>query len=345
LSSRAIQPESVTFISPSVGWVLGLSLCGEARCLRLAKTIDGGVDWTWVAAESLSAVPLGPQWRLRFADSQDGWISGPLLFATHTAGRTWTRTAFPGAGTPGGAVADLETADGRVYAEIAEGVNPGTIGPVVLFESPTSIDSWRAVSGVTTGPSGYPGGISVAQGVFWAMLHPAIVTAQGNQVLSTLYRSLDGVTWRSEPQPCPSATFASVAAATSGRVFIVCAGGGAAGSQEKSAYTSHNGGASYVRMADPPLAGDFEATAASPTDVSVAAASGATIIYASFDGARTWTTTLGVGDGGLGLSDLGFTTANQGVVIQGQTAYPQSLQLLMTRNGGHDWNPVAVTPT
>ena len=176
---------------------------------------------------------------------------------------------------------------------------------MVLFESPTSIDSWRAVSGVTTGPSGYAGGISVAQGVFWAMLHPAIVTAQGNQVLSTLYRSLDGVTWRSEPQPCPSATFASVAAATSGRVFIVCAGGGAAGSQEKSAYTSHNGGASYVRMADPPLAGDFEAIAASPTDVSVAAASGATMIYASFDGARTWTTTLGVGDGGLGLSASG----------------------------------------
>lgn len=176
------------------------------------------------------------------------------------------------------------------------------------------------------------------------MLHPAIVTPQGNQALSALYRSRDGVTWHSEPQPCPSTTVASVAAATSMRVFVVCAGGGAAGSQAKSEYRSDNGGASYQRTADPPFSGDFEAVAASPTSISVAAASGATLVYSSFDNGRTWTTTLEFGDGGLGLSDLGFTTATQGVVIHGQIAYPQSLQLLMTRDGGHTWNPVAVVP-
>lgn len=269
LSPRAIQPESVTFVSPYVGWVLGLSLCGEAPCLRLAKTVDAGTDWTWVTTASLSALPTVTQWRLRFADSQYGWISGPLLFATHDAGRTWTRVAFPGAGSPGGAVAALETANGRVYAEIAEGVDPDTYGPVVLFESPTNVDSWHPVSGVTTGGAGFAGEISLAQGVFWATLHPAIVTAQGSQALSTLYRSLDGVTWHSEPQPCPSDSVASVAAATSAQVFVVCAGGGAAGSQEKSAYVSNNGGASYQRVADPPFGGDFEAVAASPTDISV----------------------------------------------------------------------------
>jgi len=325
--------------------VLGLSLCAEAPCLRLAKTIDAGTDWTWVTTASLSALPTVTQWRLRFADSQDGWISGPLLFATHDAGRTWKRVAFPGAGSPGGAVASLEAANGRVYAEISEGVDPNTYGPVVLFESPTNVDSWHPVSGVSTGSSGFPGEISLAQGVFWATLHPAIVTAQGNTALSTLYRSLDGVTWHSEPQPCPSDSVASVAAATSARVFVVCAGGGAAGSQEKFAYVSSNDGASYLRVADPPFGGDFEAVAASPTDISVAASSGATEIYATFDNGRAWTTTFSIGDGGLGLSDLGFTTATQGVVIHGQTTYPQSLQLLMTRNGGHEWEPVAVTPT
>jgi hypothetical protein len=344
LSPRALRPESVTFVAPDVGWVLGLSLCGEAPCLRLAKTVDGGTVWTWVTTASLSALPTVTQWRLRFADSQDGWISGPLLFATHDAGRTWTRVAFPGAGSPGGAVAALETADGRVYAEIAEGVDPDTAGPVVLFESPTNVDSWHPVSGVSTGETGFAGEISLAQGVFWATLHPAIVTAQGSQALSAFYRSLDGVTWHSERQPCPSDTVASVAAATSARVFVVCAGGGAAGSQDKSAYVSNNDGASDQRVADPPFGGDFEAVAASPTDISVAASSGATGIDASFDGGRTWTGTLSIGDGGLGLSDLGFTTATQGVVIHGQTTYPQSLQLLMTRDGGHEWDPVAVTP-
>ena len=345
MSSRSIHPESVTFISADVGWVLGLSLCGEAPCLRLARTVDAGAHWTWVTAPTLSTLATGPQWRLRFADSENGWISGPLLLATHDGGRTWARVAFPGAGSPGGAVAALEAADGRVYAEIAEGLDPDTYGPVVLFESPTNIDSWHAVSGVTTGRSGFAGEISLAQGVFWASLHPAIVAAQGTQSLSTLYRSLDGVTWRSEPQPCPPQTVASVAAGTSSRVIVICAGGFAAGSQEKSAYVSNNAGSSYVRVADPPMEGDFQSVAASPSEISVAASSGATSIYASFDGGHTWTTTLLFGDGGLGLSDLGLTTPTQGVVIHGLSEYPESLQLLMTHDGGHHWEPVAVIPT
>jgi photosystem II stability/assembly factor-like uncharacterized protein len=231
-----------------------------------------------------------------------------------------------------------------VYAEIAEGTEPNTYGPVVLFESPVNVDSWHPVTGVTTGPAGFPGEISLAQGVFWATLHPAIVTAQGNEALSTLYRSLDGVTWHREPEPCPSTTVASVAAATSARVYVVCTDGFAAGSESKSAYRSDNDGASFRRVADPPFSGDFEAAAASPAGIALAAASGGTEIYASFTGGLTWTTTLGFGDGGLGLSDLGFTTATRGVVIHGQPAYPESLQLLMTRDGGRQWVPVDVNP-
>jgi photosystem II stability/assembly factor-like uncharacterized protein len=343
LSSSSIYPESVTFISPSVGWVLGLSRCGGALCARLAKTLDAGRTWIGVAT-NLSGVSPAVQWRLRFADGQDGWISGPFLFATHDAGRSWTRVAFPGEGSPGGSVAALETAGGRVYAEIAEGIDPNTYGPVVLFQSPTNVDSWHPVSGVSTGASGYPGQISLANGVFWVTLQAAIVSTQGNTTVSTLYRSVDGVTWRRESVPCPYETVATAAAATSTRVLVVCAGGAAAGSQFKSAYRSDNAGASYARVTDPPFAGDFQGVAGSPTSVAVVAASGASFIDASFDGGRTWTGTLAFGDGGLGLSDLGFTTATQGVVIHGSIAYPQSLQLLMTRDGGHAWAPVAVTP-
>ena len=298
-----------------------------------------------MASTGLSALSTVTQWRVRFADNDDGWISGPLLFATHDAGSTWTRVAFPGEGSSGASVEALETTGGRVYAEIAEGNEPNTGGPVVLFKSPTNRDSWQPVSGVTTGEAGFAGDISVAQGVFWATLHPAVVTAEGSTESSTLYRSLNGVTWRTEPQPCQSSWLATVAAATSARVYIVCTGGAAAGSQEKMAYVSNNDGASFQEVADPPLGGDFEAVAASPTGVSVAAASGATYIYASFNSGAAWTTAYGMGDGGLGLSDLGFTTATQGVVIHGQTNYPQSLQLLMTRDGGHQWETVAVNPT
>jgi hypothetical protein len=301
----------VTFISPDVGWVLGLSTCGVAQCLRLAKTLDAGRSWTWVSGVTLPVLALATRWELRFADTENAWISGSLLFATHDGGHTWRRIAFPGAGTPNAYVAALEAADGHVYAEIAEGNNRDTYGPVVLFGSLTGGDSWYPVPAVTTGPAGFAGEISLAQGVIWVMLHPAIVTPQGTQSQSALYRSLDGVTWRREPVACPSETSAAVAAATSSRVFLVCGGGGAAGSQSKSAYRSDNAGASYVRVADPPFEGELQDVAASPTSVSVAAASGATFISASFDAGRTWVGSLSIGDGGLGLSDLGFTTGRR----------------------------------
>ncbi|HEY6468940.1 MAG TPA: hypothetical protein VI434_04165 [Candidatus Dormibacteraeota bacterium] len=297
-----------------------------------------------MSTESLSSLSVSAQWELRFADSEDGWISGPRLYSTHDAGRVWTRIALAGLEAPNSSVGALEAADGRVYAEVAEGIEPNTLGPVVLFGSRTDSDAWYSVQSVTTGPAGFAGNISVAQGVFWLSLHPAIVTPQDSESLSTLYRSVDGITWRSEPQPCPSHSVATVAASTADRVFVVCADGLAAGSEGKTAYRSDNGGATYAAVADPPLGGDFEEVSAASSSVSVAASSGATEIYTSFDGGLTWLTTLTIGDAGLGLSELGFTTASQGVAIHGQTDYPDSLQLWMTRDGGRQWLAVPVNP-
>jgi hypothetical protein len=344
LSAATLHPESVTFISPDVGWVLGLSLCGTASCLRLATTADAGTSWSWAAGAVPTSISPSRHWEVRFADSEDGWISGSHLYATHNGGRTWAEVAFPGVGASA-TIGALEAADGRVYAEVAEGTEPNTGGPVALFGSPTNVDSWHAIPGVTTGGAGFAGDISLAQGVFWVMLHPAVVTEQETVESSTLYSSSNGITWHSKAEPCPSSTVANVAAATAARVFVVCAGGGAAGSQFKTAYVSENAGATYRQVTDPPFGGDFESVAASPTNVSVASASGATEIDSSFNGGVSWAGTYLSGDGGLGLSDLGFTTATQGVVIHGQVLYPQSLQLLMTRDGGHMWAPVTVIPT
>jgi hypothetical protein len=325
--------------------VLGLSECGGGQCLRLAKTLDAGRQWAWVASENLSSISTGDTWDLRFADALDGWISGPLLLSTHNGGRTWVPIPLPGLGTADGRVGALETADGRVFAEIAEGTDQNTYGPVVLFSSQISRDSWSPVPHVATGPAGYPGEISIAQGTIWVMLHPAVVTQQGNEVLSGLYRSTNGVSWRSSPIPCPASTVAGVAAATSTRVYIVCAGGGAAGSQEKTAYVSSDGGVSYRRIGDPPFSGDYEEAAASPLGLAVGAASGATGIDTTFNNGGTWTGTAMPGSGGgLPLTDLGFTTATQGVVVMGEVEYPSSLALFMTRNGGRDWAQVHVVP-
>jgi len=237
-------------------------------------------------------------------------------------------------------------ADGRVFAQVAEGTDQDTYGSVVLFSTEVSKDSWAAVGNVATGSAGYPGEISVAEGDIWAMLYPGVVSQDhGVEVHSLLYHSTDGLTWHSSLLPCPTSTVASVAAATSSRVFIVCSGGVAAGSQLKTAYLSIDGGASYKRVGDPPFAGDFDEVAASPVAFSVGAASGATYIYTTFNEGRDWATTSLPQPGGLPLSDLGFITPTQGVVIFGVPAYPQWLQLLMTRDGGHSWATIDLSPS
>jgi len=340
------RPESVTFVSPEVGLVIGFSTCGEVQCLRLARTVDAGHNWTWMTGGGLSALSLADRWQLRFADAQNGWISGPLLVATHNGGQTWTQIALPGLGSRTSSVGALEVAAGRVFAEVAEGTDQDTYGPVVLFTAEVSKDSWAAVGNVATGSAGYPGEISVAEGAIWAMLHPGVVSQDhGVEAHSLLYQSTDGVTWHSSLLPCPPFTVASVAAATSSRVFIVCSGGVAAGSQVKTAYLSSDGGASYKRVGDPPFAGDFDEVAASPLAFSVAVASGATYIYTSFNEGRDWATTYLPQTGGLPLSDMRFTTPTQGVVIFGVPAYPQWLQLLMTRDGGHSWATIDISPS
>ncbi len=198
------RPESVTFVSADVGLVIGLSTCGNVQCLRLAKTPDGGHTWTWVTGGGLPGLLLGDGWRLRFADAQNGWISGPLLFATHDGGRTWTQIALPSIGSRTGSVGALEVADGRVFAELAEGADQDTYGPIVLFSTQVSTDSWAAVGNVATRSAGYPGEISVAQGAIWAMLHPGVVSQDhGVEVHSLLYHSTDGGTWHSSLLPCP----------------------------------------------------------------------------------------------------------------------------------------------
>lgn len=340
LSPGELYPELVTFISQSVGFVIGPTTCGHTTCLRLATTRDAGVGWRWGTSTGLSSVTAAQWWRVRFANSLDGWISGPLLFATHDGGASWRPIHLPGLGTTYGGVAALEAADGHVYAEIAEGsgTNPG---PTVLFGSRVSINSWYPVPAVSTMANGGPSGISVSQGVFTATL-----PSSGNVAID-VYRSGDGVSWRKVSPACGmslSGFASSVTGITRTSIMAVCNTGGAAGSQGKVVYLSSDGGLTYQRVADPPIDGDTEATAGVGATLVIAAASGGTELYASFDSGRKWSTVVTLGSGGIPFTDLGFTTASQAVAIFGLPDYPSSFELYMTRDGGHQWIPTTVRP-
>lgn len=69
----------------------------------------------------------------------------------------------------------------------------------------------------------------------------------------------------------------------------------------------------------------------------VAASSGGSELYGSFDGGQSYTGVLTLDDGGLGWRDLGFTTDEQGVVVESGVSPGR---LWMTRDGGHHWRVV-----
>jgi hypothetical protein len=97
----------------------------------------------------------------------------------------------------------------------------------------------------------------------------------------------------------------------------------------------------------PGRGGDPEGlSAGSTSQLVVAAASGASMLYHSADGGAQWTTAYDEGDGGLGFNDLGFTTPADGVVVYGPAQSDGNAEsrpgwLLLTSDGGESWQPVS----
>jgi hypothetical protein len=168
------SPISVTFVSPSTGWVLGTSGCRSGRCLALRETTRAGRSWSARALPpallraadrkldgNLAATAPGAGLNIRFADLDDGWLFGnlpvagptgldaPELWDTHDGGRTWHRETLAVLGR-NSSILDLEAAAGRVHLMVLDAK------PSVAVESSTvSRDRWRSSSSVAFGlPAG-----------------------------------------------------------------------------------------------------------------------------------------------------------------------------------------------
>jgi photosystem II stability/assembly factor-like uncharacterized protein len=128
--------------------------------------------------------------------------------------------------------------------------------------------------------------------------------------------------------------------------YLICSGSAGAGSVEKLVFRTAGVGSGWQRLGRPPLAGGPAGlSAGSDRAIVIAASSGASELYRSADGGRTWQTALVERDGGAGWADLGFTTAIDGVVIHGPAIRDgegdgRPGQLLLTDDGGRTWRRV-----
>jgi hypothetical protein len=314
---------SVTFVSASEGWVLGTTkTCAHAPCTSVLRTTNGGRSWVGIPAprERLASPTASGLMRLRFADASDGFAFGSQLWATHNGGSSWHRVRqVPGY------ITDLEASAGRVYAL---SVNLRSARQIV-YSSPAGTDSWHRVSGLPVGKGyGGLGTITLHGTAAWIILN------------NRLYATQTGARWVKERVQCPVRWgISSVGAYSSRQITLLCSGLPAAGSTEKVVYVSGDGGAHFRKVGTPPAAGDGGLLAEpTPRHLFIATSSGATWLYVSTSAGRRWRDNLSLEDGGAGWSDFGFTTATQGVAVEGHPAFGS--HLWMTTNAGRTWHKV-----
>jgi hypothetical protein len=344
-------PLSVTFVSASVGWVLGVASCPSATCLRLGFTDDHGQTWEALAgapaADGLALPSTSdgrrPDLSIRFADARDGWISGnlggsPVMWATHDGGATWTPVALPGA-EPGASLDALEASAGRVDAVLASAG-----GTFVVDTSIVGADAWTTA---VTLPAGARSDIAsatlVLQGVDGWVVGTDGKVVSGARTASGIATATGWTTWN---PPCRKGDGpAYLAASAPTDLVAVCEEGlygpaadapaGTSGVFER-VFTSGDSGATFTAGAVVPAADRSDMIASPSAGVIVGAASGTSgTLVTSADGGATWSTSWR--DPAATITQVGFEDATQGVAV---AATPTGAELLMTSDAGAGWEQV-----
>lgn len=340
------QPVSVTFVSADEGWVLGTYPCtGSGTCdAYVVRTIDGGRTWASIPAPQSGIVPQGETpgpdavRGLRFADALDGWAFGAGLFATHDGGATWVQVTLPGAAADG--VMALETAAGFVHVAFFD----GTGGVVRIATSPVGEDAWTvSATTVPVGAGPVPHAQLVLHGGAGWLIEVDRAVVGGARLVSG--------EWQAWGPPCLDANGpATLAAATERDLVVACDVGVWSTPTGVHLYASSDGGTTFAEAAAKPPVFGLDGVAASGPGSSAIVVAGSlsgvgSALVASFDGGRTWAATYTLKGAGS-FSDVGFTTADQGVAITTSgtmtTAGVGEGHLVMTRDGGHTWSVVAI---
>jgi hypothetical protein len=343
------QPTSVTFVSTSIGWVIGQAgtpgHCATQYCTSVARTDNAGKTWFGVPAP-LTGAPDGATGvgGIRFLNGEDGWAFGPELFATHDAGRTWTRVD-----TGGLRVTDLETVGDRAFAVFASCTGSGPdfaaqCTRFTLYSSPAGADDWTPVGASTSGLSSGAGAGSasiVLTGSRGYLLGPDGMLLSG---------PVDGTAWSpvarvpcaaGTAQPDGQPTGALFGAIDATNLIIACTqpAAGPVGGEQKVIYSSADGGASWNHLATAPTAGIASAVAASPSQTVVLGTDqGIDLLGAGGSGWQQATLVTGAPAGGFQY--VGMTTDLQGIALPVNAT---DGVVWFTFDGGASWQPSLVS--
>ncbi len=342
------SPSSTSWTTPRDGWVFGYSLCwpsgpGEGgQCPVLLHTTDGGAHWTRMPAPPIRSSPSHDQVRVSFASRfgdfthhrSIGLITNGLeLYASYDGGRTWRAEQLAGDRQPV-FVGDLAATHRSAYVLLASGT--GQDRRTEVYRSPIGERAWSAVPGVRIPGSG---GAAYASGAVAARVS-SVAVSLGQVFSPTRYwtSASDGGDWTSRSTPCREEASTDLGLTAPGAVYALCSSNPGRGRMDKDVRQAGEGG-TFTTVGSAPATGITTDFAVSPSGTLAVGATGGdeSFVHVSFDGGRSWQTTMAVPERGP-VHDLAFTDDRHGTLVAG---YPglRTSQLYRTDDGGRTWEP------
>ncbi len=368
-SSPASASETLTaiaFFNPKLGYGV-FTRQGAVDCQDLVgPTNDGGAIFgplvpvtSWTCANGASVESLA------FDDHGDGFLYGPDLMVTHDGGTTWARIAQPGA------VLSVEALGLSVWMLETECPSPSISRTCALrlFESTDGGRTWSSSSSAP--PNALVNAYAGGQGQSWMvrisqssayLLQNVVSNLQDQADIAPLWFTTDGGTsWSERSIPCAvvssnsAGESISLSAAPDGTLVAVCAGEPGAGSQEKSALRSSNGGVSWTVQSSCPIASPASAPGTSCDIFSfgylggIDAVSADTVflygnrssLLVSHDGGALWQAVEPtIGGDAAGTQQAIFFNDSDGIVLGQGGDTGEVVTLWSTNDGGTQWTSV-----
>jgi hypothetical protein len=251
---EGFEPTSVSFVSDSVGFLLGYVHQGSdfhpgrtARYGLLARTDNGGLTWHRVAAPPVTADDSSDGSAIvRFVTAEIGFIYARRLWMTVDGGRRWVRHAEPGA------VVDLEAGDGKTWLLAHTCQHCRTVG---LYTMPLA---GGRLQPARSAPRFRNSDVEFVRGAGTELY---LQTTPEDQRRGGVWRSYDGGSWTRQRSPCKAG--GSLAAWSPAGLAAVCNvilfG---AGEETKRAFVSFDGAHTWTREGTPSSFGYIDDLAA-----------------------------------------------------------------------------------
>jgi photosystem II stability/assembly factor-like uncharacterized protein len=343
-ASLKFHAQSMSWVSPQHGWLLGSADCGTTTCTTTAGTTNGGTSWQRLGG---LAAPITNEDQtgvtdVRFADDLHGWAFAPALWATSDGGTTWSPQPLGG-----GPVMAL-AADAQVAYVLVSGCAFGSDlstcrHGATLWRSAPAGSAWTPVS--LRLPVASEGTLAV----FGSTAYVALATP-GSTDGDTIEATTDGSHWSARPDPCDSANdeyLSSVAPSSATQVALLCQGDIGFGFAEKRVLRSSDTGLTTSDAGTLNQYGIISQLTASPNGtLLVSSYSIGSWIYRNAGG-QNWTTPEDLGDGGIGWNDITFTTDQLAFVVHGPAGCCGGHgigEIWKSTDGGVTWRQIAVNP-